>query len=158
MEEVGLILSGSIRPESRIVELSTDGGQSFQHLAGIHWGRPNETESSGPCTVILDSNTAFLVGGADGETNQRISYCDSYFLDLTTKQWTPGPNITRCRHRHTCSLITNDTSGHREVVVVGGWDREEYAIEEVEIIDLDTLQVRNGEEDTRKEAEGPLVV
>ena len=89
------------------------------------------------------------MGGADGNTNDRTGHCDSYFLDLNTKNWTAGPNITHCRHDHTCSLINNDTSGHREVVVVGGWEGQGQgngAIQEVEIIDLDTLQVRNGEE------------
>ena len=79
------------------------------------------------------------------KTEPYTGTCDTYFLDLNTKEWTRGPNITRCRHYHSCNLIRNDTSGNREVVVVGGWDKEEYAIREVEIIDLDTLQVRNGE-------------
>ena len=92
----------------------------------------------------MDKDTAFLQGGGDGNNNNRTAYCESYFLDLNTKQWTPGPNITKCRHYHTCSLITNDTSGHQEIVVVGGWDEQEKAIAEVEIIDLDTLEVRNG--------------
>ena len=39
MEDVGLIKAGGIRPDSRIVELSSDGGQTFQHLAEIHWVR-----------------------------------------------------------------------------------------------------------------------
>ena len=94
------------------------------------------------------------MGGGDeageGIKNGRKAHCDSYFLDLNTKEWIPGPNITRCRHYHTCSLITNDTSGQREVVVVGGWDEQERGIQEVEIINLDTLQVRNGEENTCK--------
>ena len=151
IEEVGLIMAGSIDPESRIVELSTDGGQTFEHLENITWGTPSEDENAGPCVVILDQHTAFFVGGADGSTNDRTAYCDTYFLDLPTKQWTPGPNITHCRHDHTCSLINNDTTGHREVVVVGGWEgtgQGQGAIQEVEIIDLDTLQVRNGEKYT----------
>ena len=97
----------------------------------------------------MDKDTAFLQGGGDGSGgNNRTAYCESYFLDLNTKQWTPGPNITKCRHYHTCSLIKNDISGHREIVVVGGWDELEKAIDEVEIIDLDTLQVRNGRWDS----------
>ena len=112
-------------------------------------GRPTEDEIAGPCVVILDKDTAFLQGGGDGSGgNNRTAYCESYFLDLNTKQWTPGPNITKCRHYHTCSLITNDATGHREIVVVGGWDELEKAIDEVEIIDLDTLQVRNGRWDS----------
>ena len=39
MPEVGLIMAGSINPDSRTVELSTDGGQTFQDLGDIPWGR-----------------------------------------------------------------------------------------------------------------------
>ena len=39
MPEVGLIMAGSINPESRTVELSTDGGLTFQDLGDIPWGR-----------------------------------------------------------------------------------------------------------------------
>ena len=39
IEEVGLIMAGSLVPASKAVELSTDGGQTFEHLAGIPWVR-----------------------------------------------------------------------------------------------------------------------
>ena len=52
-EDVGLIMAGSVAPDSRIVELTTDGGQTFEHLADIPWGRPSEEEIAGPCAVIL---------------------------------------------------------------------------------------------------------
>ena len=101
----------------------------------------------------LDNNTAFFAGGADGKNNgDRFSYCATYFLDLTTKAWTPGPNMTHCRYYHTCNMILNETSNQREIVVVGGLDqqRQDHCkyIQEVEIFNLDTLQWRNGEEDT----------
>ena len=97
----------------------------------------------------LDNNTAFFVGGADGDSGNRDSYCATYFLDLTTKAWTPGPNMTHCRFYHTCSLINNATSGDREIVVVGGFDQQRQGdcifIQEVEIFNVDTMQWRNGE-------------
>ena len=37
MEEVGLIMAGSIRPDSRTVELTIDGGKTFKHLGTIPW-------------------------------------------------------------------------------------------------------------------------
>ena len=99
---------------------------------------------------MLDNNTVFFAGGADGVRGNRTSYCATYFLDLTTKTWTQGPDMTHCRYYHTCSMITNATSGDREIVVVGGWDeqRQDHCkyIQEVEIFDLDTQQWRNGEE------------
>ena len=54
-EDVGLIMAGSVAPESRIVERTTDGGQTFEHLGDIPWGRPTEDEIAGPCAVILGS-------------------------------------------------------------------------------------------------------
>ena len=53
MEEVGLIMAGSIYPESRVVELTADGGINWEHLAQIPWGRPSELEITSPCVVIL---------------------------------------------------------------------------------------------------------
>ena len=38
IEEVGLIMAGSIRPDSRTVELTRDGGKTFEHLGTIPWG------------------------------------------------------------------------------------------------------------------------
>ena len=54
VEEVGLIMAGSIKPDTRVVELTTDDGVTWQHLAHIPWGDPaNDLELLGPCVVIL---------------------------------------------------------------------------------------------------------
>ena len=37
-EDVGLIMAGSIAPDARTVELTRDGGKTFEHLAVIPWG------------------------------------------------------------------------------------------------------------------------
>ena len=74
-------------------------------------------------------------------------YTDTYFIDLTTNQWTPGPNMSFARHMHTCNLITKQ-SGEREIVIVGGLDWQLQGrcawLNTVEIIDVDTKIVRNG--------------
>ena len=54
-EEAGLIIAGGLRPDSQTVEMTTDGGQTFEHLADIPWGRPTYDERIGPCVVILGS-------------------------------------------------------------------------------------------------------
>ena len=36
-EDVGLIMAGSIAPDARTVELTRDGGKTFEHLAVIPW-------------------------------------------------------------------------------------------------------------------------
>ena len=56
VEDVGLVMAGSVRPDSRTVELTTDGGKTFQHLGDIPWGQnTTEPELRGPCVVILGS-------------------------------------------------------------------------------------------------------
>ena len=74
-------------------------------------------------------------------------YTNTYFIDLTTNQWTPGPNMSFPRHMHTCNLITRQ-SGEREIVIVGGIDWQLQGrcvwLDTVEIIDVDTKTVRNG--------------
>ena len=53
-EDVGLIMAGSVRPDSRIVERSTDGGKTFEHIASLPHGRNlTEDELVAPCVVIL---------------------------------------------------------------------------------------------------------
>ena len=51
------------------------------------------------------------------------------------------------RHMHTCNLITRQ-SGEREIVIVGGLDWQLQGrcawLDTVEIIDVDTKIVRNG--------------
>lgn len=47
-------MAGSIKPDTRVVELTTDDGITWEHLAHIPWGDPtNDLELLGPCIVIL---------------------------------------------------------------------------------------------------------
>lgn len=46
-------MAGSIYPDSRTVEITTDGGKNWEHIANITWGRPTELEITSPCVVIL---------------------------------------------------------------------------------------------------------
>ena len=98
----------------------------------------------------LDNNTVFIAGGADGDEGSRTSYCATYFLDLNTKAWTPGPNMSHCRYYHTCNLVRNSSSGNNEIVVVGGFDQQRQDdcefLQYVEIFNLDSMQWRNGEQ------------
>ena len=74
-------------------------------------------------------------------------YCNTAYQNITSKTWTAGPLLTVCRRSATCNLITNSTTGHREVVVVGGTNKlrtDCTDLKEVEIINVDTNEVRNG--------------
>ena len=83
-----------------------------------------------------------------------IVYCNTAFLDLNTNQWTSGPNLTTCRNFHTCNLITNPL-GQQEIVVVGGQNTNLpncEVLSSVEIINLRTNRVRNGEWQMQRDA------
>ena len=75
-------------------------------------------------------------------------YGETYFLDLTTDTWTPGPTLTYPRHTHTCNLVTQQ-SGEKEIVIVGGIDPARtgdcQVQKEVEILSVATKTLRNGE-------------
>ena len=74
-------------------------------------------------------------------------YCNTAYLNLTSNSWTSGPQLSVCRRHATCNLITNSSSGQREVVVVGGTNNlrtDCIDLNEVEIINVDTNEVRNG--------------
>ena len=74
-------------------------------------------------------------------------YCNTAYLNLTSNSWTSGPQMSVCRRHATCNLITNSSSGQREVVVVGGTNKlrtDCIDLNEVEIINVDTNEVRNG--------------
>ena len=76
-------------------------------------------------------------------------YADTSFLDIAANTWTPGPTLSYKRHGHSCNLVTQQ-SGDKEIVIVGGIDpardQDCQVQREVEILNLDTMTVRNGEE------------
>ena len=74
------------------------------------------------------------------------TYDDTYFLDLTTLNYTAGPKLLTARLRHTCHYI----SATNEIIVAGGQINklnatcENLTHKTVEIIDLDTNTIRYG--------------
>ena len=161
----------SLTKYNRIVERSIDNGSSFQALPDIPYGSGYGMAFA--CLVIIDDNTVFLAGGRMGKLLSRgfitshinskkgaeankiflfvgpEYYADTYFLDLTSNVWTPGPTMSYKRNFPTCSLITQQ-SGQKEIVIVGGQDtaRDNHCMiqREVEILNLDTNTLRNGEQ------------
>ena len=79
-------------------------------------------------------------------------YNNTYFLNLTSDSWTPGPTMNFRRMYPICNLVTQQ-SGEREIVIVGGQDpaRDNHCFiqKEVEILNLDTNTVRNGKWSTK---------
>ena len=77
------------------------------------------------------------------------SYNNTYFLNLTSDTWTPGPDMSFKRHFPACHLVRQPQSGEREIVIVGGRDRDltdhcQFQ-KTVEILNLNTNTLRNGE-------------
>ena len=76
------------------------------------------------------------------------TYDDTYFLDLTTEQYTAGPKLQVPRFRHSCHYI----KATNEIIIVGGQLEylnatcENEVYKSVEIIDLDTNTIRYGKQ------------
>lgn len=90
--------------------------------------------------------------------NARL-YANTAFLNLTSQEWTSGPDLTTARWGHTCSLITK-SNGDKEIVIVGGRSHtssgsdpptdnctinDVITLRDVEILDLQTYTFRAGE-------------
>merc|ERR1712137_230814 len=92
------------------------------------------------CSFKINSTHALVTGGL-----QDGSYSAStWFVDLATTTFTPGPKMTSRRSAHACSTLQlgRKTFG----VVAGGWDYPKY-VDSIEWIDL--------EEDNPTWTEGP---
>jgi len=92
------------------------------------------------CSFKINSTHALVTGG-----RQDGSYSAStWFVDLATTTFTPGPMMTSRRSAHACSTLQlgRKTFG----VVAGGWDYPKY-VDSIEWIDL--------EEDNPTWTEGP---
>ena len=87
-------------------------------------------------------------------------YANTAFLNLTSQEWTSGPDLTTARWGHTCSLITK-SNGDKEIVIVGGRSHTDagfsdpptdnctinnvITLRDVEILDLQSNTFRAGE-------------
>ena len=100
----------------------------------------------GSCLNVCFAMLIIISGILPSSVGSNEVYCNVDFLDIASKQWTSGPNLTTCRYQHSCNLITNP-SGQREIVVVGGHNHlltDCPELNSTEIINVDTYTVRNG--------------
>ena len=83
------------------------------------------------CTIKINSTHALVTGGFQDKS---IS-ASTWFVDLTTTTFTPGPKMTSTRHSHGCSTLQlgRKTFG---IVAGGGSDSTERSVS-TEIIDLE---------------------
>jgi len=133
--DVGLIVAGAHSPKSKEVELSTDYGQTKTSLGVIPYASAYGV-LKGACVVIVNKTTVFLAGGrADGEKEST----DTYYLNIDTKQWTQGPDMTVKRCWFSCSLITKPFP---QIVIVAGYG----AGRAVDILNLETNELTSGQD------------
>ena len=96
------------------------------------------------CSVRINDSLLLVIGGL------RVNYYASasaktYFFNVHSNKWNPGPSITKPRSRHACGAMdwlnpdTNVTKKY--VVVAGGNDRQALFTNSVEILIFDDYLV-----------------
>jgi hypothetical protein len=93
------------------------------------------------CMVLLNSTTAFLIGG----TQQGVGYSsNSYLLNTAanSQEWIKGPALNYGRSYHKCARIRTDSSSRFSIIVVGGNNGTD--MKSVEILDEGENEWRNG--------------
>jgi len=99
------------------------------------------------CMVLLNSTTAFLIGGIVGEeSGTKSQYSPKTFLfntEANRQEWIEGPTLKFGREFHSCARIRKDSSSHQfSVIVVGGWGKG--VTPPVEVLDEGASEWRNG--------------
>ena len=97
------------------------------------------------CMVLLNSTTAFLIGGVDGSESGIIYSPNTLFLNTesSSQEWVQGPTLNIGRDYHSCGRIRKDSSSHQfSVIVVGGGNKQ--PLKSVEILDEGASEWRNG--------------
>ena len=92
--------------------------------------------------VLLNSTTAFLIGGQQEETNFKPY---SYLLntEANSQEWIQGPTLNLGRNDHSCARIRKDASNLEfSTIVVGGYNGT--IMKSVEILDDGASEWRNG--------------
>jgi hypothetical protein len=83
----------------------------------------------GHCLVGVNSSTALLCGGYNG---QYLNEC--HYMDLEDHSWSQGPPIMTKRYAHSCGIFKSAAHQGRNVVIIaGGADTDS-----VEILDPTT--------------------
>merc|ERR1719493_181705 len=90
------------------------------------------------CAVIINTTTVFFAGGKTARAGvDSIHLKETFYLNLDTKEWTRGPDLSVARYTLTCSLISKPFP---QIVIVGGWPSGEI----VETLNLATNKITRG--------------
>jgi len=149
--EVGIIMGGELEnahpPQvfSYNVTLITDYGKTITKLPdypieSIMQANGKQVDRysrwANGCAVIINKTTVFFAGGrTSGLDNNYLK--ETFYLNLETKEWTRGPDMSLGRHTLTCSLISKPFP---QIVIVDGWPTTKL----VEILNLATNELTRG--------------
>ena len=83
------------------------------------------------CSFPFNSTHAIVTAGAqDGSIS-----ANTWFVDLTTTTFTPGPAMKTGREMHGCAILQNGTKSFG--IVTGGWTSGYNILDSTEMIELD---------------------
>ena len=97
---------------------------------------PTANRRQGSCSVKLDDETAMVMGGYPEAGNK---FVETFFVDLVTFNWTPGPptNVGHWAYS-ACSIFRNPALSFRRVVVImGGGEVSNGQSDTTEFYDID---------------------
>jgi hypothetical protein len=87
----------------------------------------------GHCLVGVNSSTALLCGGNNGEY---LSEC--HYMDLEDHSWSQGPSMMTKRWTHSCGIFQSAAHQGRNVVIVAGGFNPAILMDSVEMLDPTT--------------------
>jgi len=94
------------------------------------------------CMVLLNSTTAFLIGG---KQNKCIYSSNTYLFNTAANspKWFKGPKLNLDRKSHSCARIRKDSSSYQfSIIVVGGYNGNYMT--SVEMLDEGASEWRHG--------------
>jgi hypothetical protein len=86
----------------------------------------------GHCLVEVNSSTALLCGGSNG---QFLNEC--HYMDLEDHSWSQGPSMMNSRYYHSCGIFKSAAHQGRNVVIAAGGSNGAY-MDSVEFLDPKT--------------------
>jgi hypothetical protein len=81
------------------------------------------------CLVGVNSSTALLCGGYNG---QYLNEC--HYMDLEDHSWSPGPSMMTKRRFHSCGIFKSAAHQGRYIVIAAGGLNNDY-LDSVEMLD-----------------------
>merc|ERR1712117_543668 len=141
--EVGFIIANA-GGFSFKVEFTDDHGQTMTNLPDypIKSIYPGAAHWQQGCVVIVNKTTAFFAGGISHFSDFRLwDLKETFYLNMDTKKYTRGPDLTLGVHAFTCSLISKPFP---QIVIVGGRRSDASSHKTVQILNLATNTFTKG--------------